>query len=69
MLTKPYRIDAVLFDFDGTLTAPGALDFKEIKAELGCPLDRPVLEYIEGLATPDQRHVAHERRFAYANPD
>jgi HAD superfamily hydrolase (TIGR01509 family) len=65
MLTKPYRIDAVLFDFDGTLTAPGALDFKEIKAELGCPLDRPVLEFIEGLATPDQRRVAHERLTAF----
>ncbi len=46
---KPYRISAVLFDFDGTLTQPGALDFAVIKKELGCPLDRPVLEYIESI--------------------
>ena len=49
---KPYRISAVLFDFDGTLTQPGALDFTIIKKELGCPLDKPVLEYIESIADP-----------------
>ena len=49
---KPYRISAILFDFDGTLTQPGALDFAVIKKELGCPLDRPVLEYIESVYDP-----------------
>ena len=27
MINRPFRIKAVLFDFDGTLTKPGALDF------------------------------------------
>ena len=37
----------VLFDFDGTLTSPGALDFPAIKRQLGCPVDQPILEYLE----------------------
>jgi phosphoglycolate phosphatase-like HAD superfamily hydrolase len=41
------RIKGVLFDFDGTLTFPGALDFPAIKREMNCPLDMPVLEFIE----------------------
>jgi hydrogenase expression/formation protein HypE len=41
------RIKGVLFDFDGTLTFPGALDFPAIKRELNCPPDMPVLEFIE----------------------
>lgn len=40
-------IKGVLFDFDGTLTRPGALDFPAIKKELGCPVDETILEYIE----------------------
>jgi HAD superfamily hydrolase (TIGR01509 family) len=39
-------IRGVLFDFDGTLTRPGSLDFPAIKAELGCPLDQPILEFL-----------------------
>lgn len=65
MIPRPYRIDAVLFDFDGTLTAPGALDFKEIKADLDCPLDQPVLEFIEGLSTAEARRVAHQKLDAF----
>ena len=42
-------IKGVLFDFDGTLTRPGALDFPAIKRELGCPVDEPVLEFLETL--------------------
>ena len=42
-------IKGVLFDFDGTLTLPGALDFPAIKRELGCPVDEPVLEFLETL--------------------
>ena len=41
------RIKGVLFDFDGTLTLPGALDFPAIKRELNCPPDIPILEYLE----------------------
>jgi hydrogenase expression/formation protein HypE len=39
-------IRGVLFDFDGTLTLPGALDFPAIKRVLGCPLEHPILEFI-----------------------
>ena len=53
MNLRGYRIRAVLLDFDGTLTRPGALDFAAIKAALGCPAHSPVLEYIQGL--PDQQ--------------
>jgi len=39
-------IRAVLFDFDGTLTQPGSLDFNVVRETLGCPKGRPVLEFI-----------------------
>jgi len=45
----PYRIDAVLFDFDGTLTNPGALDFAAIREAVGCPPGELILEYLESL--------------------
>ena len=51
-------IKAVLFDFDGTLTKPGALDFSVIKASLGCPADIPVLEFIRGIRDENQRREA-----------
>jgi hydrogenase expression/formation protein HypE len=41
------RIKGVLFDFDGTLTLPGALDFPAIRRELNCPPDIPILEWLE----------------------
>lgn len=41
-------IRGVLFDFDGTLTLPGAIDFPGIKRMLGCPPDHPILEFIAG---------------------
>lgn len=44
------NIRGVLFDFDGTLTHPGALDFPAIKLELECPVDQPILEYLETVA-------------------
>jgi hydrogenase expression/formation protein HypE len=40
-------VKGVLFDFDGTLTLPGALDFPAIKKAVGCPLDQPILEFVE----------------------
>ena len=54
MITLPraYRIKGVLFDFDGTLTRPFAIDFKAIKAAIGCPSDQTILEFIETL--PDK---------------
>lgn len=55
MAVFPYRIDAVLFDFDGTLTRPGALDFSIIKTAIGCPKDIPVLEFMAGIDDPARR--------------
>lgn len=50
MAIEGYRVRAVLFDFDGTLTRPGALDFDALRRELGCPAGVPVLEFIQGIA-------------------
>jgi HAD superfamily hydrolase (TIGR01509 family) len=55
MANAPYRIDAVLLDFDGTLTRPGSLDFSRIKKTIGCPQDLPVLEFMAGVDDPVQR--------------
>jgi hydrogenase expression/formation protein HypE len=49
-------IRGVLFDFDGTLTMPGALDFPSIKQVIGCPHDLPILEYLQTL--PSERKGA-----------
>ncbi|MBL0714902.1 MAG: HAD family phosphatase, partial [Desulfosarcina sp.] len=46
----------VLFDFDGTLTQPGAIDFRVIKEEIECPHDMAILEHIK-LQTPKDRGV------------
>jgi HAD superfamily hydrolase (TIGR01509 family) len=58
MHAKPFRIQAVLFDFDGTLTRPEALDFPAIKKAIGCPLDTPILEFIDTLPTPEEKKQA-----------
>ena len=54
---EPYRIDGVLFDFDGTLTRPGALDFSVIKRAIGCPDTLPVLEFMAGVTDERQRRA------------
>ncbi len=59
MIKKPFLTKAVLFDFDGTLTKPGAIDFAVIKNALGCPVDAPILEYIAALPDPHQRENAY----------
>ncbi len=45
----------ILFDFDGTLTVPGAIDFLKLKALLECPPDVPILEFIESLDNNEQQ--------------
>jgi HAD superfamily hydrolase (TIGR01509 family) len=42
---------AVLFDMDGTLTEP-MLDFPRIKADMGIPIDRPILEALAEMSGP-----------------
>ena len=51
-------IRAVLFDFDGTLTEPGSLDFGAIRDAVGCPKGRPVLEFINSMASQAERAEA-----------
>jgi hydrogenase expression/formation protein HypE len=55
---RPFRLRAVLFDFDGTLTRPGALDFPAIKRRLGCPPGTLLLEWIEALPAGAVREKA-----------
>ncbi len=57
-LKKPFRTKAVLFDFDGTLTYPGALNFSIIKKAIGCPPQDPVLEFIYGISDSDKKRNA-----------
>ncbi len=54
------RYQAVLFDFDGTLTHPGALDFPALRRALDCPPGTLILEYIDALPSAEVR--ADKRR-------
>ena len=57
MKDTPIRtIRAILFDFDGTLTRPGSLDFQQLREELASPAGAPILEYIQGLPPDRRRH-------------
>ena len=58
--STPARYRAVLFDFDGTLTHPGALDFPALRRALGCPPGTLILEYIDALPSAELR--AEKRR-------
>ena len=53
------RFGAVLFDFDGTLTHPGALDFAALRRALGCPPGTLILEYIDALPSEELRAEKH----------
>jgi HAD superfamily hydrolase (TIGR01509 family) len=53
------RFDAVIFDMDGTLIEP-LLDFAAIRAELGIPPDRGIVEAI--AAMPPRRAAEANRR-------
>ncbi len=57
---RPFRLRAVLFDFDGTLTRPGALDFPAVKRAIGCPPDQYILEWILALSPGEQRDAAEQ---------
>jgi HAD superfamily hydrolase (TIGR01509 family) len=49
---------AILFDMDGTLTAP-MLDFPRIKSEMGIAPDRPIIEALAEMSGP-RRDAAEE---------
>ena len=57
-VVRPFRLRAVIFDFDGTLTHPGALDFPAIKRQIGCPPDQYILEWILSLPPGETRDAA-----------
>lgn len=61
MTTDSHTIKAVLFDFDGTLSRPGAIDFAQIRQAIGCPAGIPVLEFIESLPGEAERRQAHQK--------
>lgn len=44
-----FRVEAVLFDFDGTLTRPGAIDFPGLREALGIPAGTYALEHLGTL--------------------
>ncbi len=54
-LPRAYRVQGVLFDFDGTLTRPFAIDFQAIKAAIECPPDQTILEFIAALPDENRR--------------
>lgn len=60
-VSRAFRVAAVLFDFDDTLTTPGALDFDRIRRDLACPPGTPILEHIAGLPSTEQRTRASTR--------
>ena len=51
-------IKAVLFDFDGTLTVPGLIDFLAIKRAIRCPDNSTILEFIASLSSEKERKKA-----------
>ena len=53
-----FSIKAVLFDFDGTLTEPGALNFSAIRSTLGCPEGKSILEFIDGISDETEHDAA-----------
>jgi len=59
------EIKAVFFDFDSTLTSPGALDFPEIKRAIDCPPEIPILEFIDSLESETAKERARKILDAY----
>ncbi len=49
----------MLFDFDGTLTRPGSLDFAAIRQAIRAPDGLPILEHIATLAPGPPRNRAN----------
>lgn len=51
---RDYQVEGVLFDFDGTLTKQGAIDFEGMRKAIGAPEGIFILEYMEGLSAGDR---------------
>ena len=52
---RSFRLEGVVFDFDGTLTEPGAIDFTAIYESVGCPREVGLLEFLAGIEDPEER--------------
>lgn len=52
----PKRLSGCIFDMDGTITQPHAIDFKAMRARAGVPPGMDIIEYIDSL--PD--HHDHQ---------
>lgn len=65
MTLRAFTTRAVLFDFDGTLTAPGALDWQWFRKKLGCPKHMGILEYIEAEPDPARRSAMEQELERY----
>ena len=57
---RPFRVCAVVFDFDGTLTRPGEIDFAAIHEAVGCPREMGLLEFLDAIADPEERQRKEE---------
>jgi hydrogenase expression/formation protein HypE len=57
---RPFRVVSVVFDFDGTLTAPGEIDFAAIHEAIGCPRGVGLLEFLDSMADPEERRRKEE---------
>jgi hydrogenase maturation factor len=55
MKDRPIHIKAVLFQLLGTMVQPGQLAEKKLKAGIGCPLETPLIDYIQNLPKPAKR--------------
>ncbi len=58
MIQKKAR--GIVFDFDGTLTHPGAIDFRAIRKKIGCPEEQSIIQWIEAIRDPTRRTDALE---------
>jgi HAD superfamily hydrolase (TIGR01549 family) len=58
-------IRAVLFDFDGTLTRPEAIDYAVVRKIIGCPSGVAMLEFIEAIESPTERTEAWRKLEEY----
>jgi hydrogenase expression/formation protein HypE len=56
---------AILFDFDGTLTRAGTIDFSRIREALRCPAETPILEFIASIPSTARRKSALETLHNY----
>jgi len=51
------NIKGVIFDLDGTLVE-SSLDFKKMRADIGCPPQEDILTFIDNIDCPDQKAKA-----------